>query len=295
VVAVSLYFNQAIEKDSSFALAYSGLSDAYITQTAYFFLSPKEAGKKAREAALKAQALDPSLAEPHSALASLYEIERDWAKAEKEHQRAMELNPNYATGRQWYGEYLAEVGRFDEALIELGKAQELDPLSPILFSTKASILAGMQRYDEGIEQAMKALEIDPNFNRGHSVLGLLYFLKGKGDDAIREHKKAVELSDGSTEHTAYLGWTYGLLGQKEEAGNILREFLRLSKQQYMSSYLIGALYLGIGGKDQAFAWFNEAIEKHEQAMLYLKYDPTLDPIRKDPRFSELLKKMGLPL
>jgi TolB-like protein/Flp pilus assembly protein TadD len=287
------YFNQAIEKDPSFALAYSGLADAYITQTAYFFLSPKEAGSKAREAVLKALTLDPSLAEPHTSLASLYEIERDWAKAEKEYQRAMELNPNYATGRQWYGEYLAEMGRFDEALIELEKAQELDPLSPILFSTKGSILAGMHRYDEGIEQAMKALEIDPNFSRGHSVLGLLYFLKGEGDAAIREHKKAVELSGGSPEHTAYLGWTYGLLGQKEEAGKILREFLSMSKLRYVPSYLIGALYLSIGEEDQAFAWFNEAIENHEQAMLYLKFDPTLNPIRKDPRFSELLKKMGL--
>jgi eukaryotic-like serine/threonine-protein kinase len=288
------YFNQAIEKDPSYALAYAGLADAYVTMAGYFLITPKESADKAQTAARKALTLDETLAEPHTTLATLFENNWDWANAEKEYKRVLELNPNYATGHQWYGEFLTERGRFDDGLIELRKAQELDPLSPIAYVSMASVLAGMHRYDEGIQQIKKAFEVDQNFSRAHAVLGLLYLLKGKGTDAIQETRKAVELSDSSLEYIANLGFIYGSLGQKEEAEKILKKFLQLEKQQYVSPYLIGALYLSTGDNDQAFVWFNRAVEKHETAMLYMKIDPTFDPIRRDSRFAELMKKVGLP-
>ncbi|MCX6234956.1 MAG: hypothetical protein NT175_09590 [Bacteroidetes bacterium] len=287
------YFNQAIEKDSSYAIAYAGLADVYITMGGYFFMAPKESGDKAQVAARKALALDETLAESHTTLATIFKNDWDWTNAEKEFKRALELNPNYPTGHHWYGEFLVEMGRFNDGLSEIKKAQELDPLAPILYVVMAYFLAGMHRYDEGIQQIMKAFEIDQNFSTAHAVLGQLYLLKGKGGDAILEVRKAIELSDSSLEYIAYLGYTYGLLGQKEEAKKILRKFEQLEKQQYISSYLIGALYLGIGEKDQAFVWFNRAIEKHDYGMLYLKIDPNFDPIRGDPRFVELMKKVGL--
>ena len=287
------YFNQAIGKDSSYAVAYAGLADAYETMGSYYFLSPKESVYNAQFAARKALALDETLAEPHTTLASLFEDDWDWTNAEKEYRRALELNPNYVTGHQWYGEFLVETGRFNDGLNELKKAQELDPLAPILYVSMADFLTGMHRYEEGTRQIMKALGIDQNFSRAHAILGQLYLYKGEGDNAIREMKKAIELSDSSLEYVASLGFAYGFLGQKEEAEKILRKFIQLEKQQYVSPYLIGSLYLGIGEKDQAFTWFNRAIEKHDYGMLYLKIDPVFDAIRGDPRFDELMRKVGL--
>jgi adenylate cyclase len=287
------YFNQAIGKDSLYAVAYAGLADAYETMGSYFFLSPKESVDNAQFAARKALALDETLAEPHTTLAALFEIDWDWTNAEKEYKHALELNSNYVTGHQWYGEFLVETGRFNDGLSELKKAQELDPLSPILYVSMADFLDGMHRYEEGTQQIMKALEIDQNFSRAHAVLGQLYLYKGAGGDAIREIRKAIELSDSSLEYVANLGYTYGFLGQKEESEKILRKFVQLEKQQYVSPYLIGELYLGIGEKDEAFVWFNRAIEKHDFGMLNLKIDPIFDVIRGDPRFDELIKKVGL--
>lgn len=287
-------FNQAIEKDPSYALAYAGLADVYVTMGGYFLLTSKEWTEKARDAARKALALDETLAEPHATLASLFGVDWNWANVEREYKRSLELDPNYATGHQWYGEFLSAMGRLNEGLIECRKAQELDPLSPIVYVSASYPLAAMHRYDEAIQEIKKGLEIDQNFSRGHSVLGLSYFLKGKSSDAIQEMKKAIELSDSSLEYIALLGYIYGFSGQREEAEKILIKLLLLEKQQYVSPCLIGGLYLSTGEKDQAFLWYNRASEEHDVAMEGLKTDPLFDPIRGDPRFAELMKKVGLP-
>jgi serine/threonine protein kinase/Tfp pilus assembly protein PilF len=288
-------FNQAIEKDPSYALAFAGLADVYMSMGSYFFLTPKEWTEKAGAAARKALTLDETLAEPHATITALFEANRDWENAEREYKRCLELDPNYATGHQWYGEFLSYMGRFNEGLIEIRKAQELDPLSPVAYYAAAYIpLTAMHRYDEAIQEIKKLFEIDQNFPLGHTALGLLYFLKGKSSEAIKEMKRAIELSDSSLEFIANLGYIYGFSGQRQEAEKILRKFLQLEKQQYVSPYLIGELCLGIGEKDQAFLWFNLAAMEDYFTMERMKTDPIFDPIRGDPRFAELLKKVGLP-
>lgn len=289
------YFNQAIGKDPAYALAYAGLADVYAVMGSYFLITPKESVEKARAAAQKSLAIDEYIAEPHAALAAQYEsYDWDWSNAEREYRRAIDLNPNYATAHQWYGEFLSNMGRLDEGVSEIRKAQELDPLSPIVYvSLGGWPLFALHRYDEGIQQLKKALEIDANFSRAYFVLGQAYLLTGKHDDAILEIKKAIEFSDSSLEYIAWLGFAYGNIGQKNEAEKILGSLLQLEKRQYVSPYLIGEIYIGMGEKDSAFIWLNRAVEAHDNAMEFLKIDPTVNSIRGDGRFAELMKKVGL--
>ncbi len=289
------YFNQAIERDPSYALAYSGLADVYAVMGVYFILTPKETAEKTRTAARKALALDQSLAEPHAALASIYDnYDRDWASAEEEYRRAIELNPNYATGHQWYGEFLSAMGRFEEGLTEIQKSQALDPLAPIHYASLGNALFPMHRYEEVILQQRKALEIEPGFPLAHALLSHAYFLTGKNEEALHEIEQAVALSDSSIEYVSLYGYFCGRTGRKHEAEQILKNILQLQQRQYVSPYLVGGIYIGLGERDSAFVWLSRAIDSHDYAMEYLKVDPVVDPIRDDPRFAELMRKEGLP-
>ncbi len=288
------YFQRAIQTDSSYAQAYAGLADVYSLMGGYFILPPREAAEKCRVTVRKALALDESMAEAHTTLAALYDnFEWDWANAEREYKRALELNPNYATAHQWYGEFLGALGRIEEGILEIRKAEELDPLAPILYVAESYALVPLHRYDEAIERSRRALEIDPAFPRGHSALGTAYFVSGRYDEAIAEISRAYASSDSSLEYLAQLGHVYARIGKTEEAMNILNRFLQLSKDQYVAPYFIGQLYTGLGKTDEAFTWFNRAVDEHANAMEYLRLDPTFDPIRNDPRFTVLMKKVGL--
>jgi serine/threonine protein kinase/Tfp pilus assembly protein PilF len=288
------YFNQAIEMDPNYALAYAGLADSYITLAGFICLSPKEAFPKAKQAAMKALEIDDKLAEAHNSLA---EIEAyfnwDFPGAENMFKHALDLNPNYSITHFWYGIFLFTKRRMDEGLIELKRAQELDPLSLVINSHVAWGYYHRSEYEKAIEQCKKVLEMDPNFALVHSVLGKVYEQKSLYDAAIKEFQKATDISAGSREYLADLGHAYALAGKTEEAHKILEELQRLSKQKYADASDIAMLYVGLGEIDEAFQWLEKAFEERAWGLSFLEIQPEFDRIRSDPRYKELLKKIGL--
>ncbi len=289
------YFQEAIEKDPAYALAYTGIADYYNLLGYYDYLPPKEAFPKAKAAAEKALEMDETLAEAHNSLAMVKEnYDWDWKGAEREYRRAIELNPSYATAHQWYAGYLGARGRHDESIAENKQAQELDPLSPIIGADLGINFISARQYDQAIEEFQKALEMDPNYIVAHLFLGLAYTGKEMYDEAIAELQKAQTLSgDDDSLITVFLGVIYSLSGKKDEAKKILNEVIELSKHSYVSPLCISLIYVGLGQKDQAFEWLEKAYDERDHWMSSLKVLPILDSIRSDPRFIALLKKMGL--
>ncbi len=289
------YFNQAIEKDPSFGRAYAGLADAYVIMGGYSFMPPKEAEEKSRAAARRALEIDDRLAEAHTTLAVLYEnYDWDWKNSEREYRRALELDPNYATAHQWYGEFLGSTGRPEAALAELQKSIELDPLVPIHYLSTYTVLLPLHRYKDAVQFVEKALEIDPSFPRAHSSLGWIYNATGKLEDAVRETGIAIVNSDSGVEYIAELGYIEGRMGKREEALSILGLLQQKAQHEYVDPYLLGAVYVGLGNDDEAFQHFTRAVDEHSTYMEYLNVDPVLEPVRGDPRFKALVKRVGLP-
>lgn len=292
------YFQQSIERDPNFALAYSGLADAYDllgASDASGGMEPNEAMPKAKAAALKALEIDDTLAEPHVSLAHvLYYFDRDWTAAEREYKRALELNPNYPTAHQWYAVFLMSAGRFDEALAKNRRAQELDPLSLPINMTLGWILLTARQNDQSIDQLRKTLEMDPNFILAHHRLGLVYEQKGKYEEAIAEFRQVVNLAPGKPLGIAALAHAYALSGKRAEAQRTLAELLEISKQRYVSPVSIALIYAALGEIDQAFAWLEKADQGHDGILVRLKVDPRFDSLRSDPRFIDLVRRVGLP-
>jgi TolB-like protein/DNA-binding winged helix-turn-helix (wHTH) protein/Flp pilus assembly protein TadD len=283
------YFQQAIQRNPQFAPAYAAMAEAYVIR---YDLPPEESSSKAKAAARAALQMDDSLAEAHSALAlSLYSYDWDWAGAENEFRRALTLNPNYAIAHQWYAQYLRTMGRQDAAIEELKRAQELDPLS-------LDIAAGSGRYgkqyDLIIENNHKKLELEPNFPDAYMRLGRAYALKGMYRDAIAAYQKARELSGGAPNALSGLGYTYGISGKRAEALRILGELKGLSKSKYVSPYYIANVYVGLGEKDPAFDWLQKAVTDHSIPLPQLRTEEELASLRSDPRYRELLNRIGLP-
>ena len=291
------YFQQAIEKDPNFALAYSGLADAYNllgTQDAAGGMAPHEAMPKAKAAALKALEIDDTLAEPHVSLAHVkYYYDRDWAGAEREYKRAIELNPNYPTAHSWYAVYLMAAGRMDESLAQIKRAQELDPLSLPINMAVGWILGTAGHFDQSVEQLHKTLEMDPNFILAHHRLGVFYEQKGRYDEAIAEFNQVINLSGGKPLGIAALARAYALAGKREEAKKRLAELLELSKQRYVSPASVAVVYAALDDKDQAFAWLDQADKARDLALVRFKVDSRFDSLRSDPRFAELVRRIGL--
>jgi eukaryotic-like serine/threonine-protein kinase len=288
------YFQQAIERDPNYALAYAGLADCYNLQTIYSGVPPKDAFPRGKAAAIKALAVDDALAEAHTALAYLKQVyEHDLEGADAEFKRAIELNPSYATAHQWYGEYLTMIGRLDEALAEKKKAQEFDPLSLVINTTVGWTLYFAREYDQAIAIYQKALELDPNFFRAHLFLGQAYEQKGMYTNAIGEFEKAVSLSKQSTEALGALGHAYAVSHKRGEAQKIIADLKETSSLKYVDSYSIAIIYAGLGEKDQALAWLERGYEERSYFSLYAKVDPVFDGIRSDPIFASLTRQMGL--
>jgi eukaryotic-like serine/threonine-protein kinase len=292
------YFQQAIEKDPNFALAYSGMADAYDllgAQDAAGGMPPNEAMPKAKAAALKALEIDDTLAEPHVSLAHVkYYYDRDWAVAEREYERAIELNPNYPTAHHWYAVFLMSAGRFDEALAQIRRAQELDPLSLPINMTLGWVLLNARQYDQSVEQLRKTLEMDPNFILAHHRLGLVYEQKGQYDEAIAEFRQVLNLSAGRPVGITALAHVYALSGKRAEAQKTLAELQEISKQRYVAPASIAIIYAALGDKDQAFAWLEKADKARDVMLARLKVDPRFDSLRSDPRFADLLRRIGIP-
>jgi TolB-like protein/tetratricopeptide (TPR) repeat protein/DNA-binding winged helix-turn-helix (wHTH) protein len=289
------YFQQAIEKDPNYALAYDGLADCWLPLGWYAYLAPSETFPYAKVAVMKALALDDSLAAAHTSLAfvTLY-YDRDWAGAEREFRRAIELNPNYANGHHWYAEFLSLVGRHAEAIAESERARELDPLSNIINTWVGSRYFFARQYDKAIEQYRNAVEMDPGFVPGHLVLGHALEQKHMYGEAIAELEKAVSLSGGSPVYMASLVHAYGVAGRQSQAKKLFDDLRNLSKQRYVSSYDLALASLGIGETDQAFTLLARAVEERSPRAAFLGVDPRFDGLRNDARFKELMIRIGRP-
>jgi TolB-like protein/Tfp pilus assembly protein PilF len=288
------YFNQAIEKDPTYALAYAGLADAYGLSPFYSTDAPQEAFPKAKAVAKKALELDETLAEAHTSLAPVLSI-YDWnfPESNREFQRAIELNPNYATAHHWYGGInLAALGRFDEAIAEMKRAQELDPLSSIINADLGETYFEARQYDRSIEQLRKTVEMDQSFYYAHYHLGMAYEMKGSFSEAIAEYYKARQLND-DPRVLAFLGHAFAVSGKRDDALKTLDQLKEISRQRYVQAYNFAIVYAGLGEKDKAFQWLERSYQEHAPRMMRLKVDPFLDNLRSDPRFDDLVRRIGL--
>ncbi len=290
------YFNQAIDKDPNYALAYAGLADAYVLLSAYAEASPKDSLPQAKAAAANALELDSTLGEAHATLGNaLVAYDLNFAEANREFRRAIELNPNYATAHQWYAETgLVPLGQFEEAIAEARRALELDPLSIVINADVGTTLTNARRYDQAIEQLRKTVDMDPGFYYTHWTLGNALELKGRNEEAIAEYKKATALNDDPLPR-ALLGHLYAKIGRKDEALEILkklREQRESSEQRYVSPYNLALIHIGLSQKDEAIQLLEETYEdRNGYDLAFIKIEPMLDPLRGDPRFEALVRKV----
>jgi tetratricopeptide (TPR) repeat protein len=288
------YFRKAIEVDQNYAPAYAGLADCYNMLVVYGISQPKEAFPKAKEAATLALKIDDTLAEARTSLAFI-KHRWDWARAdaEAEFKLAIRYKPTYAPAHQWYSSFLVAMGRFDEAIAEAKRAQELEPLSFIGNSHLGWILYLAGRYDEAIDHCKRLLDVDPNFFPARRYMGLAYEQKGMYQEAIAQFQQGVKLS-GSPLMISLLGHAYAVSGRKADAQRVLAE-LDQQKQKYVSPYTIATIYAGLGEKEQAFKWLERAFEDRDIWLMNLGVDPLFKTIRSDQRFSQLLGRIGLAL
>jgi eukaryotic-like serine/threonine-protein kinase len=285
------YFQQAIAKDHTYAPAYSGLADCYSSLPLRAYISPKEAYPRAKEAALKALQLDDALAEAHTSLALVKAYQDwDWPGAEREFQRAIALNPDHAIAHMWYGWILTMTGRLEESIEEMKRALELDSLSIEINCYLGNAFFFARQYDQAIEQFRKTLELDPNFFLPHAILGLTYIQTSMYQEGIEELEKAVAISSANIS-LCFLGCAYALAGRRPEAQKVLDQLSEISKEKYVPALHRALIYVGLGEKGQAFDWLEKAYEEHY--LIAVKAHPLYDPLRTDPRFADLLRRMNL--
>ncbi|MCA1601740.1 MAG: tetratricopeptide repeat protein [Acidobacteria bacterium] len=288
-------FHRATEIDPNFALAFSGLADSYTTLGYLSYISPTQAFPPAKNYALKALELDPSLAEAHASLAyDKFYFDWDWAGAEVEFRRAIELNDRYATAHQWYSIYLQASGRPDEAFREIHLARERDPLSLSINTDIGFHLYYNRQYDEAIKQLQSVLEMKKDFPLAHLWLGRSYQQIGKYNDALGEFQQVEDAFHGWVVSRAAVGFIYGVTGRKAEALKVLEALDELSKKRFVTSYGVALVYAGLGQKDQAFVWLNKAFDERSHWLVWLKRDPRWDGLRSDARFAQLVARMDFP-
>ena len=290
------YFQQAIDKDPAYALAHVGVADSYVLLGWNSYLPPKNAFPKAKAAALKALQLDKDLGEAHAPLAAvLWLYDWHWQNAEKEFKRSLELNPTYPTANHWHAEYVMTMGRHAEAIAQMKSSQQLDPLSLIINVAIGWAHYMARRNDEALEHLLQTVDLDPNYPVTYWILGLVYRTTGRYDLAISEGEKGVRLSGGSQMVLASLAHSYGKAGRPEEATQILGDLTELAKQKYVAPHFFAGIYIGLGENDRALDYLEKSYEDHSHWLIYLHFDPTMDDLRNEPRFQDLLKRVGLPV
>ena len=289
-----VHLRQATQLDPDYALAYSGLADAYCSLGVIGDVAAAEVFPKARAAAEKALALDSSLAEAHTSLAYVkFSYDWDWNGAEAEFKRAIALNPNYATAHQWYGQFLRLMGREEEAIVQGQKSLDLDPMSLIINVEAGLPYHYLQRYDEALRHYRKALEMDPNFALAHHDIGWVLEAQGKYSEAIEEFERAVRISDVAALWSA-LGHAYGVAGRRQDAIRVLDKLADLRKEHYVSPNYDATVYLGLGDFDKAMDLYERSYEERSWAMVWFRIGHNLKPLRGTPRFERLLLKMKFP-
>ncbi|MGH9812504.1 MAG: protein kinase domain-containing protein [Candidatus Acidiferrales bacterium] len=289
------HFEEAIAIDPDYGPAHEGLAEAYTVLPFYSAVSVRQVYPKAKAAALRALELDDSLAGAHASLGTVKEVyEYDRSGAEIEYRRALEINPGYATAHQWYGRFLSNQGRAAEALAEINRAEELDPLSLVMQSNVGLILSGGRQYDEASEKLRKVLEMRPDYAAVWDILAEVYAAKQMYGPMIEAAENAVKFSGGNPGYVARLGRAYGLAGRRQEAQEILGQLNRRAGAEYVRETRMAELYLAMGDKRQALTWLERGYQEREVGMVGIKVDPLWDPLRDDPRFQELLRRMNFP-
>jgi len=289
------YFEQAVKKDPDYALAHVALAESYVVLSGHNMAPALEALEKARSEATKALQLDETVGEAHTVLATVRRTcDRDWAGAEREFKKAIQLSPGHATTRQWYAEVLMGMGRVEESLAEAQVAHDLDPLSLPIKTSTALILYHARRYDAAIELCRQVLAFDDTFAYPRRILGLAYVQKGMIEEAIDELKHAAEATHRNPVFVARLGYALAAAGRSDEAQQLLDELSRLSETKYVSPDHVALIYVGLGDTEAAFHWLREAVQKHAVDLRFLKVDPAFDPLRGDARFEDLLRQVGFP-
>jgi len=289
------HFEKAIESDPQYALAYTGLADCQGMHAFFSLRPPRQVMPKAKEAALKALDIDETLAEAHASLAGVLKTyDWDWQAAEKEYLRALELNPSYATAHRWYAAYLTAMGRHEEALREMERAQELDPLSLAISMEMAWDFYIAREYERCIEQSLKTLEMEPAFAAAFSSLGLGYEQTHQYAEAISALEKSRDGSGGNPVSLASLAHTLALAGRKREARKILGELKELSQRAYVAPYVFALVHAGLGEKNRSLDWLEKAVDERDAYAVWIKREPRFVSLRSSPRFDDLLRRLRLP-
>jgi serine/threonine protein kinase/tetratricopeptide (TPR) repeat protein len=289
------YFQQAVEKDPGYALAYAGVADSYVLLGWNSYLPPKDAFPKGKAAAMSALEIVPDLGEAHTDLAAvLWLHDWQWPEAQKEFQRSLELNPCYPTANHYYAECLMTMGRNAEALTRMKKSLELDPLSLIINVAIGWAYYHARHYDEAVAQLLRTVELDPNYPMTYWLLGLLYRKTARYDLAISAGEKGVNLSGGSPLMRAALAQTFATAGAAQKAIQILDDLQNLAKERYVAPHFFAGIYVDLGEHDRALEYLEKSYKEHCHWLIYLHIDPSMDSLRDNPRFQDLLRRVGLP-
>jgi tetratricopeptide (TPR) repeat protein len=292
------YFQQSIAKDPAYALAYSGLADCQSLLSVFGAVPPKEAFPSAKEAAQRALQIDETLAEAHTSLGIIKSsYDWDWSGAEREFERAIALNPSYTDAHNFYGVFFWEMGEPEKAIAEKKRALELDPLSLVTNTFLGAAFYSARQYDQAIEQERKTLELDQNVTTARLFLGSAYVQKLMYKEGIAEFEKMLVIFPGDTRALSLLGHAYAVAGRKAESQKVLDQLNEVSTQKYVPAEFKARIYAGLGDKVRAFDWLEKAYEGRETAIDFrgigIKTDPAFDPLRSDPRFQDLLRRMNL--
>ena len=288
------HFNQAIDRDPTYALAYAGLAITYIRLGLQGIIPQKDAYPKAKAAALKALDMDDALAEAHASLGFVRQLyDWDWPGARDELEKAVEINPNYADAHYTYCYHFVHLGQFDEAITEIKRAMELDPLSVEYMVGAADVYKDARQYDRAVEQCRKALEMDRNYGEAYLFLGQAYEYQGMYEEAIAEYQKAINLVGNTPEIASSLGHAYASSGRRDEAQKVIEDLRELETRRYVDPASVAVVYGSLGQNDEAFHWLEKAYEDRSGWLVHAKVEPIFDDLRADPRFTELLRRIGL--